>query len=102
MENAGGSGDSNSGEISGIIDIMEFSANTEVWKNIGKMSSKRRNHAVSVINFNSIKEYCTETTTFATYTTTELTATSYTKGNHVIIRVNFTSKYLTELLMGNI
>ena len=41
-------------------DILEFSYFLffRVWTKIGEMSLHRENHAVSVINYNSIKDYC--------------------------------------------
>ena len=39
-------------------DVMEFDAEELVWNKIGSMLMKRTSHAVSVINYNSIKDYC--------------------------------------------
>ena len=40
-------------------DVLEFSAEEEVWNKIGEMTMKRaQGHAVSVINYNAIKDYC--------------------------------------------
>ena len=40
-------------------DVLEYDAKSEVWKTIGTMTLKRSYHAISVINFNSIQDYCT-------------------------------------------
>ena len=37
---------------------MEYDEESEAWNTVGSMSMTRRNHAVSVINYNSIKDYC--------------------------------------------
>ena len=39
-------------------DILEFSAEEQVWKKVGSMTMKRSSHAISVINYNSIEDYC--------------------------------------------
>ena len=51
--NAGGS--TSTGKLN---DVLEFSAEDQAWTKIGETSLKMRDHAVSVINFNSIKDYC--------------------------------------------
>ena len=40
-------------------DIQEFDEQKKEWRRIGKMKVKRTFHAVSEINYNEIKEYCT-------------------------------------------
>ena len=52
--NAGGL--DSSSEI--LDDVLEYDEESEVWIKIGTMSLKRMEHAVSVINYNSIKDYC--------------------------------------------
>ena len=49
FHNAGGQGSN---------DVLEFSAEKQEWTNVGSMLKKREDHAVSVINYNSIKAYC--------------------------------------------
>ena len=39
-------------------DILEFSAEEQIWKKVGSMTMKRISHATSVINYNSIEDYC--------------------------------------------
>ena len=39
-------------------DVLEFSVGEQRWNKIGEMSMQRQYHAVSVINYNSIKDYC--------------------------------------------
>ena len=39
-------------------DIQEFDAERRTWKTFGSMSIKRAEHAVSVINFLEIQDYC--------------------------------------------
>ena len=40
-------------------DVLEYDEEEQAWKKIGEMTLKRTQHAVSVINYNSIKDYCT-------------------------------------------
>ena len=40
-------------------DVLEYDEEEQVWNKIGTTSMKRSYHAVSVINFNSIQDYCT-------------------------------------------
>ena len=42
-----------------LDEVLEYDKESGVWKTIGIMTMKRTEHAVSVINYNSIKEYCT-------------------------------------------
>ena len=42
----------------GYDDVLEYDEESGVWKTIGSMSMTRGSHAVSVINYNSIKDYC--------------------------------------------
>ena len=39
-------------------DVLEYDYDEQVWTKIGVISQKKKDHAVSVINFNSIKDYC--------------------------------------------
>ena len=39
-------------------DVLEYDYDEQVWTKIGVISQKKCDHAVSVINFNSIKDYC--------------------------------------------
>ena len=39
-------------------DVLEYDEQKKEWNKIGSMSIKRREHAVTVVNFNSIKDYC--------------------------------------------
>ena len=39
-------------------DVLEYDKEEQVWNKIGTISMKRYNHAVSVINYNSVKDYC--------------------------------------------
>ena len=39
-------------------DVLEFDDVNGVWNNIGKMRMARTSHAVSMINFNKIQDYC--------------------------------------------
>ena len=51
--NAGGDG------ISGVLNhILEYDNEKQLWNTVGTMTVKRSEHAVSVINYNSIKDYC--------------------------------------------
>ena len=57
--NAGGVSDIWDSDRTFYDDVLEFDAEEEVWKkNSIKMSIKRQAHAVSVINFEAIKDYC--------------------------------------------
>ena len=53
LHNAGGS--ANSGTLD---DMLEYDEQKQEWNKIGSMSIKRRLHAVTVVNYNSIKDYC--------------------------------------------
>ena len=47
------------GSSSGTLDdVLEYDQDKQEWNKIGSMSMKRRDHAVTVVNYNSIKEYC--------------------------------------------
>ena len=39
-------------------DVLEYDEEMQEWNKIGSMSIKRSNHAVTVVNYNSIKDYC--------------------------------------------
>ena len=39
-------------------DILEFSAEDGTWSKVGSMSINREQHAVSVINYLEIADYC--------------------------------------------
>ena len=39
-------------------DVLQFDAEEGQWTKIGSMKISRYAHAVSVINYNSVKEYC--------------------------------------------
>ena len=39
-------------------DVLEYDEEMQEWKKIGSMSIKRVNHAITVVNYDSIKEYC--------------------------------------------
>ena len=39
-------------------DVQEYDVENHLWIKIGEISMKRSYHAVSVINYNSIKDYC--------------------------------------------
>ena len=53
IHNAGGS--SRSGHWD---EVLEYDEQEVQWKKIGSMSIKRYIHAVTVVNYNSIKDYC--------------------------------------------
>ena len=55
LHNAGGTLNFGSGTLD---DVLEYDEVSGVWNTIGGMSLKREHHAVSVINYNSIKDYC--------------------------------------------
>ena len=40
------------------VNVYEFDPVVEEWTRIGNLKVPRQNHAVSVVNYNSIKEYC--------------------------------------------
>ena len=44
--------------VNSYNDVLEYDEESGVWITIGSMSIKRANHAVSVINYNSIKDFC--------------------------------------------
>ena len=56
--NAGGVSDIWDSDRTFYDDVLEFDAEEGVWKEIGSMSIKRQAHAVSVINYEAIKDYC--------------------------------------------
>ena len=39
-------------------DVLEYDEQKQEWNPIGSMSLKRMGHAVAVVNYNSIKDYC--------------------------------------------
>ena len=39
-------------------DVLEYDEQKQEWNKIGSMSIRRYEHAVTVINYNSIKDYC--------------------------------------------
>ena len=39
-------------------DVLEYDEQKQEWNKIGSMSIKRTEHAVTVVNYNSIKDYC--------------------------------------------
>ena len=39
-------------------DILQFDAVAHQWRRIGSMKMKRYNHAMSVINYNEVADYC--------------------------------------------
>ena len=41
-----------------LDDILEFNEVAEEWQQIGKMRRTRSKHAMSVVNYNEVKEYC--------------------------------------------
>ena len=41
-----------------LDDVLQFDAEEGEWTKIGSMKISRYAHAVSVINYNSVKEYC--------------------------------------------
>ena len=41
-------------------DVLEYDEQKQEWNKIGSMSITRYNHAVTVVNYNSIKDYCNE------------------------------------------
>ena len=41
-----------------LDDILQFEPESGEWLQIGTLKHKRSHHAVSVINFNSIKDFC--------------------------------------------
>ena len=53
---AGGQHYEEDGTYTYLNDILEFKDGS--WKNVGAMSSKRSYHAVSVINYLEIEDYC--------------------------------------------
>ena len=43
----------------GILDdVLEYDEEKQEWNKVGTLTMRRENHAVSVINYNSIKDYC--------------------------------------------
>ena len=53
---AGGQHYEEDGTYSYLNDILEFKDGS--WKNVGAMSSKRSYHAVSIVNYLEIDNYC--------------------------------------------
>ena len=41
-----------------LDEILQFDAETREWELIGHMRLARGQHAISIINFNEIKDYC--------------------------------------------
>ena len=41
-----------------LDDILEFDEVAGTWQSIGKMRHTRSKHAMSVVNFNEVKDYC--------------------------------------------
>ena len=41
-------------------DVLEYDEQKQEWNKIGSMSITRYNHAVTVVNYNSIKDYCNQ------------------------------------------
>ena len=41
-----------------LDDILEFDEVAGTWQPIGKMRHTRSKHAMSVVNFNEVKDYC--------------------------------------------
>ena len=41
-----------------LDDVLQFDAEEGQWTKIGSMKISRYAHAVSVINYNSVREYC--------------------------------------------
>ena len=41
-----------------LDDILEFNENSGEWQQIGKMRRTRVDHAMSVVNYNEVKDYC--------------------------------------------
>ena len=39
-------------------DVLEYDMEEQLWNTVGSMTMKRSRHAVSVINYNSIKDFC--------------------------------------------
>ena len=56
MHNAGGESYDNSNNQ--LDDILQFNPETGEWMQIGALKNKRSYHAVSVVNFNSINDFC--------------------------------------------
>ena len=44
--------------ITALDDILEFNAEDGTWIKVGSMSINRERHAVSVINYREIADYC--------------------------------------------
>ena len=55
--NAGG-GHSQGSTFIYYEDVLEYDEQKMEWNNIGSMSIKRSAHAITVVNYNSIKDYC--------------------------------------------
>ena len=41
-----------------LDDILEFDHELKVWKKIGSMPTNKRDHGLSLINYNAVKAYC--------------------------------------------
>ena len=41
-----------------IADILEFSDSEEKWTKVGEMAKSRQDHAVSIVDFEDLKNYC--------------------------------------------
>ena len=39
-------------------DVLEYDEEKQEWNKIGSMSTTRESHAVTVVNYNSIKDFC--------------------------------------------
>ena len=58
MHNIGGTFGTTQDDLQVYDDILEYDEEKEEWNKIGTTSMKGAGHAVSVINYNSIKDYC--------------------------------------------
>ena len=58
--NAGGSYYDGSPTDGRYEDVLEYDEEKKEWNKIGSMSIKRSSHAVTVVNYNSIKDYCND------------------------------------------
>ena len=54
MHYAGGNGPG----VGILDDVLEYDEEMQEWNKIGSMSIKKRSHAITVVNYNSIKDYC--------------------------------------------
>ena len=55
---AGGTAEEQDAANNEYKDVLEFSAEEQTWKKVGSMNIERSSHAISVINYNSIEDYC--------------------------------------------